>query len=211
MRSILIISLTALALCLLSVLYFDTALSQYFAHPDLAAFKKACREVTDLAEVGPYFFISAVTYLGVRWIVQPLNWISTHRKRLDLIRDAGAFSFISLLVAGALVHLLKFLFGRARPHIDPSYLNLQFDPFNLHWHWHSLPSGHAQVSFVIATLLALAFPRYKLGFYLAGACLAFTRVPTHQHFLSDVILGGLIGYLVPTLLYKKLKHRWFQS
>jgi len=34
------------------------------------------------------------------------------------------------------------------------------------------------------------------GWFLIGAlAVAFTRVATHQHYLSDIILGGTIGYL----------------
>jgi membrane-associated phospholipid phosphatase len=116
---------------------------------------------------------------------------------------------ISLFISGIAVHFFKFLFGRLRPHRtevgDPNV----FVPFNFDWHYHSLPSGHSQVLFTVATCLALAFPKKAVVLYLSFFALAMTRVFTIQHFLSDVMMGCLLGYVVTQLIAKHRSGRSF--
>jgi len=52
------------------------------------------------------------------------------------------------------------------------------------------------VAFAAATALAHLFPRAKwVWFALAAGCAA-TRIIAHAHFLSDVMLGALMGWCV---------------
>jgi membrane-associated phospholipid phosphatase len=67
------------------------------------------------------------------------------------------------------------------PEVDP-------DPF-------SLPSGHAAVSFAIATSTTLSYPRWYVATpaYAWATATALARVWHGVHFPSDVILGAAIG------------------
>src|SRR5260370_30463795 len=59
-----------------------------------------------------------------------------------------------------------------------------------------LPSSEAAVAFAAAAMLARLFPESRVLWYgLALGC-ALTRVASGAHFLSDVALAALVGYVV---------------
>ncbi len=64
----------------------------------------------------------------------------------------------------------------------------------------SFPSGHTLGAFALYSVLAMIFAEFKprLGvlFALLGACVAISRIFLVQHFLEDVLSGGLLGLLV---------------
>lgn len=57
----------------------------------------------------------------------------------------------------------------------------------------SFPSSHAANAFVLATVFARRWRRWGIVFWLAAALVAFSRVYLNRHFLSDVVVGALIG------------------
>ena len=68
----------------------------------------------------------------------------------------------------------------------------------------SFPSWHTGAVF---SLLPFAFYiNKKLGYFwiLIGILEGVTRVYTGYHYLSDVLFGGLIGYLVGWLFFRKI-------
>ena len=63
----------------------------------------------------------------------------------------------------------------------------------------SFPSGHAIAAFSVATVIARRYPNHRWVRYAAyaGATLVgFSRVTTSSHFVSDVFLGGALGYSI---------------
>lgn len=57
-----------------------------------------------------------------------------------------------------------------------------------------MPSSHAAVAFGGAWAVALLWPRLKgLALFLACGC-GVTRMLTGDHFLSDVVAAGLLGW-----------------
>ncbi len=163
------------------------------------------RRVTDLALGDHYFFITGML-LVLSAIAAKLKFGENVQRVLVKIRTWSVLSLIALVSVGLALLSLKFLFGRKRPHIDPAYESLHFEPFNLHWNWHSFPSGHSQVIFVVATLLGLLIPKAKWPLLIFALAIALTRVVTQQHFLSDVLVGSALGYLGT-----KWVHAWFAS
>lgn len=122
---------------------------------------------------------------------------------------AGKF-FLALISAAVLVHALKMMVGRLRPYasagsigkFDPSI----FNPFTLHPDYHSFPSGHSQVVFCVGVAFSSFLPQQKrwlhvLIFFFC-AWVAFTRVPTHNHYLTDVLVGSLIGFVVTRAYFR---------
>ena len=107
------------------------------------------------------------------------------RKRLALTLLCG-FS-----VQTGLTQALKHLTGRPRP--------VQFDDctifFGPGYDYHSFPSGHASFAFLMATIVAAYYPRWRWVAYALATVVAFGRVMLDRHFLSDVMVGGLVGYL----------------
>lgn len=60
----------------------------------------------------------------------------------------------------------------------------------------SMPSGHSMSSFLAATLLSFYFPKFKVFFYALASLIAFSRIYVGVHFLSDVVIGALVGIVV---------------
>jgi membrane-associated phospholipid phosphatase len=107
--------------------------------------------------------------------------------------------------ASAVSGLAKGLLGRERPFLSPG----------VPWHWNfnhgwtdaryfSMPSGHTTASWAFAAAICVVATKFaplpRLGVTtaaLASACIvSFARLYTHQHWLSDVVVGTLLGATV---------------
>ena len=183
------------SLALLSYFFWDQSLSLYYNQDDFYRFRRFSRYATDLGDAEPYFLFSLFSYCFFRWVAPRLRFFSKDLRSTEKFRSWFFFVFISLLSLGLFTQILKIIVGRQRPHRSPSFENFHFVPFNLHWHWHSFPSGHSELLFVLATSLAFLKPNWRYVFFAVAFFLALTRVFTHNHFLSDVLVGSWIGYL----------------
>jgi undecaprenyl-diphosphatase len=60
----------------------------------------------------------------------------------------------------------------------------------------SMPSGHAATSFAGAVVLTYLLPRGAPLFFLLATAVAFSRVYVGVHYVSDVLVGALLGTAV---------------
>lgn len=58
---------------------------------------------------------------------------------------------------------------------------------------YSFPSGHTITAFSIATAVGLFYPSLMLVLLCVAALIAASRIVLGMHFLSDVLVGTLIG------------------
>ena len=92
---------------------------------------------------------------------------------------------LSVVVAVGLTYLFKSVFAVLRPELGL----ITAAGF-------SFPSGHTATVFSVTPVLNRGFPKLK-WFWVGFACLiGFTRLYLGVHYLSDIIFGGLLGYLV---------------
>jgi undecaprenyl-diphosphatase len=129
------------------------------------------------------------------------------RVALDDLLRATACVFIVVAVAGLSDDLLKIVFGRARP-----YVWLQGDGSGFHfWRYGarfaSFPSGHTTTSVAAALIFGTLFPTWRPVFWLFAAAIAASRIVLDVHYLSDVLAGATLGWLVATSLIGRLKER----
>jgi undecaprenyl-diphosphatase len=68
----------------------------------------------------------------------------------------------------------------------------------------SFPSGHATTAFALATLLALWYPRWAIGFLGLAVGVGFTRVLLGVHFPSDVLAGAALGMGAALIVHAKV-------
>jgi len=114
------------------------------------------------------------------------------REGNDLLRD--------MLDAGVINYVLKLAIGRARPYLNEG--PTEFHPFSSLFSedYHSNPSGHSTVAFVISTILSRnAKPVWlKVLAYLPAVLTLVSRVYQDQHWTSDDLLGAAFGYVIAT-------------
>lgn len=103
-------------------------------------------------------------------------------------------------LASALLVSLKRRVRRTRPCEQARFLHFDVSPPD---RW-SFPSGHAMNAFAVCTVLALAFPPLALPLGATATSIAASRVVLGLHFLSDVLVGSLLGMLIGVALYGAL-------
>lgn len=103
------------------------------------------------------------------------------------------------LYAGGIVLISKIIVGRARPNVSDSEKSFSpFKIFSLGDDYHSFPSGHTAVAFVLSTVLSRNIhPLWgKILAYIPAFYTATARVYQNFHWTSDVVAGALTGYFV---------------
>lgn len=114
--------------------------------------------------------------------------------RNKVIRETGRMLLQSLIYSGSITILLKTVTGRSRPYYSASQYD--FNWFEKAEEKLSFPSGHATVAFAVSTVLAEKIDTWwsRTLFYSLAALTAYSRVHDNQHWVSDVVLGGLTGF-----------------
>jgi membrane-associated phospholipid phosphatase len=67
----------------------------------------------------------------------------------------------------------------------------------------SFPSGHAAASFAFASVIAHRYPHkvwLKWGAYGLATGVSLARIGGKKHFASDILVGGVLGYVTGTYL-----------
>ncbi|MCK4905304.1 phosphatase PAP2 family protein [bacterium] len=103
--------------------------------------------------------------------------------------------FLSVLLAGIgggiVVHLLKLGIDASRPLAIFPDAHFLGEPLKMG----SFPSGHTQLCFSTAVILAKEYKKNWKLFYLWAFIVGYSRIYVGAHFPMDIIAGGIIGYL----------------
>jgi len=123
--------------------------------------------------------------------------VAPHRK------GAAGLALLAALATGLIVDQGKKLTARSRPWdtlpapASESWHIAQNDGRNS-----SFPSGHSGTAFAFARGMSLAFPPVAPVAYAAAVGTALSRMHELRHYLSDCVVGGLLGWLVATSLWR---------
>ena len=131
-----------------------------------------------------------------------LIFVITYKYQKDISKVA-LYLFSTVALSGIIVIFIKFIFARYRP---PKYIHEQlfgFNWFDFGYIVNSFPSGHSATAFSLFTALALLIPKFKWLFLIFASFIALSRVALGVHFLSDILVGSLIGALTSIYLYNK--------
>lgn len=109
--------------------------------------------------------------------------------------NMGWISLQSIAGAAALSIATKHVVGRARPVENQGQWSTTSDRSNA-----SFPSNHASVAFAAVTPFAKEYDAPWL--YGVAAIGSLGRTANRQHWVSDVVAGGLLGYAVGGWLWK---------
>ncbi|HST11102.1 MAG TPA: phosphatase PAP2 family protein [Terriglobales bacterium] len=115
------------------------------------------------------------------------------------LRETGALAMTAMADTQLLTSFLKYSTSRSRPQTNGVGTDSgEFWPGGAHFSADSFPSGHTANAFAVAHVIADEYPgwKVKLAVYGLAAATGFERVLGREHFPSDVLVGGGIGYLV---------------
>jgi undecaprenyl-diphosphatase len=109
--------------------------------------------------------------------------------------------FISFFTAVFISFIIKLMVMRLRP-IGETYfaLNLLGTAFNIPDY--SFPSVHSAMAFCVLPILDKEFKKLKLFWIFFAVMIALSRIYLNQHYLSDCIAGGIIGYFTGAYILK---------
>lgn len=118
----------------------------------------------------------------------------------------------AMITSGVWVNMIKILTGRERPIADYAFSKSKggtwYGPFAV-WDqdlairkpvsaFDAFPSGHTATAFSIATVFAIQYRDKKaipVICYSAATLVGISRLTEHEHWASDVFVGGIMGYL----------------
>ena len=165
-------------------IFVDRPLAHY-CKQHANAIHDAIATVSTLGEGAWYLVPSLLVFVIARFIV-----------RQPAIAARGLFVFLGVGLAGLACDVLKVLVGRSRPWVLFREGAYDFWPLQLNADYQSFPSGHAACAAAAALTVAVIAPRYRAQLLFAALLIALTRVVIVAHYLSDVVAGAALGWLV---------------
>lgn len=158
---------------------------------EFGTFFHFCDRITDWGKADPWIAASFAA------------WIVLYKINRKYSKIALSF-FIAFLLSGLLSDVLKFFFGRNRPVMIIDFDTYGFEFFHTKYYKTSFPSGHTAT---VATLTAMTSYHFKKVAPLAvsfAILIGITRIVTLNHFLSDVLMGFVVGIAASMLVYKRM-------
>jgi membrane-associated phospholipid phosphatase len=73
--------------------------------------------------------------------------------------------------------------------------------------YQSFPSAHAATAFAMAICLSWLFPQARVLFYVLAILAAFQRITSGAHWLSDVIAGAAVAFVVCYVTFRLERRR----
>ena len=136
--------------------------------------------------VGVALGATGASYLWGRW---------AHNERA---REAGVLAAEAIGNAIGVDYALKGIAGRERP-FPSNFQNIFFHGGT------SFPSDHSAVAWAFASVVAQEYPHLvpEFGAYGLALGVSLARAAADRHFLSDVFVGGLLGYQTGRHIYKE--------
>ena len=125
-----------------------------------------------------------------------------HLAHSERSRETGVLATEAMIDVLPMQFAIRGATGRLRPY-QSNYQNDFFDGGS------SFPSNHSALAWAFASVVAHEYPNIyaQLGAYGLATAVSLSRVAASQHFLSDVFVGGLIGYQVGRQVYKSRHNR----
>jgi membrane-associated phospholipid phosphatase len=139
-----------------------------------------------------YRVFTKYTFIGVAVV------LLFKRQRKNLLIGYGT----ALGLGTAMIHLLKFVVGRARPQAELGAY--QFQPFTFADKFDAFPSGHVGGAMMLALLVGTYYPRLRVALLILAVLVAVGRIIQDRHFVSDTLVGAGIATLAVSYCYHRL-------
>lgn len=137
-------------------------------------------------------------------------YLFAHLFNFHRMKQIISVILLGTLLAGLMGQILKILFLRMRPYVELNPLNFfcyaRIDSFNrlFSTSFHSFPSGHTLNAFGFITPIVLSLKKnwYRYLLFIIPALTGLARIYYNNHWLSDVILGAILGIYITKIIYK---------
>lgn len=186
-----IITLLTLTCALFSYFFLDKEIAYFFHTETLPSVKEFFIFITTFGKSEYYIIPSLILYI-------------LYRKKDTWIKNASLLVLGSVVISGIGINIIKVIVARYRPPILFKEDLYGFSWFDVGYIVNSFPSGHATTVFSAFIAFALLFPKYRYIFLILAIVIASSRVVLTVHYLSDVMVGALLGTLTSYILYQKI-------
>jgi membrane-associated phospholipid phosphatase len=157
-------------------------------------------------------FIAIIDFLDWMEAGASLIWAGSMVARGRAFGASGLIALrttLALFLAMGAKELAKLAFGRTWPETwtggNPSFIRdgaFGFSPFHGGAGWSSFPSGHEALVCAVAGCLWALAPRLRPLCVVAVLAMAIGLLGADYHWLSDVLAGGLLGWLIGVFVAK---------
>lgn len=189
-KSIILISIAVLFCAVLSYFYLDQALAIYFHNLNNAWLPLIFHYITKIGDSQYSLLIFLLLYIF-------------YRQHKPLLAHKMLYLFTVVAVSGILVDIIKVIIARVRPDMLFEHNLYGFVGFKMGSEFNSLPSGHSATAFALCIGLILLYPRYKYLYVLIAILVVISRIILNFHYLSDTLIGSLLGALTALFIYQK--------
>lgn len=119
-------------------------------------------------------------------------------------KDTGVATARAVVDSVIMYGAMKAIFQRERPFSGGAEGKF----FSGNWSDGSFPSGHSMFNWTIASVIAHEYPKWPVAVVMYGLATASStyRVTAGVHFPSDVVAGGVMGYLIGRYVAKQDNH-----
>jgi undecaprenyl-diphosphatase len=170
--------------------------------------RKFFRSVTNIGRSN-WMLIPTGAAIAVALVLRQRHVGFRNSAAYGLIASTVGFVFVSIGGAGLIANLVKYILGRARPKLFDSAGPLEFKLFAFDPDYASFPSGHATNIFAFATVIGMLWPRGRVLLYTLAVWIAASRVLIGQHYVTDIVLGAILGTVFPYLVRERFAaRRW---
>jgi undecaprenyl-diphosphatase len=147
--------------------------------------------------------MQTATFRPVRAVVSFLNWVGNGWLYLFLLAAVLGFEptrgLMPCVAAGLSVgaafifyYLVKPRVARLRPCEGDPRITAWVAPLDEY----SCPSGHSMTAAAVAMPLWIGLQEYQVAIAAVGVLIGWSRIASGHHYLSDVVLGTLLGFAV---------------
>lgn len=191
-RNLGVYGIISLGVAILSYHMFDIPITEYLTQ-NRSPRSLAIWEC--ITQIGHAKYAFSIIVLGFLWSFFTPNIYFKSRIQ---------FAVYATLWASFVLHILKYSLGRMRPKKwfeSGDYGFMPFPPLDNTYDYASMPSGHTQAIFTVATVLCIFFPRYRMIFLSIATVVGFSRVMVGAHWFGDVVMGACVGIVIPIAYY----------
>ena len=187
-----------LATCVFMGLLVDRPVIHAAAEMD-ETLKRFFEIVTRFGDAGGWLVLLVVG-IGICFLIARKTTLAETRDRFLAHAYNLWFVVLTVLVSGALHHVLKILIGRYRPRYLFSEDLYGLSPLNFEIARNSFPSGHTQTIVAVCFGLFLVYPRLAVLWLVIAGLVGVSRVAVLAHYPSDVLGGAYLAICTAILL-----------